>query len=258
MAFGMRTFTKALGLSGKVLGLVRRESPVLGMAVKSWFFNRKEVTDRMTAATHQVFNRFGATVRKIARRSLKDRAYGIYSSPGKPPYSHRSFYIKKDIKAAKAAGQPKPAWQWPGLKYIFYAYAPNRQSVIIGPARDRPPVVPTVPEILEHGGMSRGRRSKRMVFSVGDFGPVEVGGSRGRWANTPTGKVRVVRIPIKTGRQAARATFLHNTHRLGGTNSSRIAARPFMGPAYRTGMTYLPKMWLDSVKPGGRGARQIA
>jgi len=75
-------------------------------------------------------NRYGATVRMYARRSIRPRNRA--SEPGQPP-SSRTGKLRN---------------------LLFYAYDPSTRSVVVGPSIYGSPRGNTVPEILEYGGMS--------------------------------------------------------------------------------------------------------
>lgn len=110
--------------------------------IKGLFFDSAKVLAATSRAERQVLSRFGAFVRRGARSSIRRRKRS--SEPGQPPSSHTGLL----------------------KKFIFFAYEPQRQSVIIGPVRlnqktgDAPPA-------LEYGGRSRiitgsRRRGRRM------------------------------------------------------------------------------------------------
>ena len=92
------------------------------------FFDRPAVLGAVDKATRRVLSKFGAYVRRTARQSIRKRK-GI-SKPGHPPSSHTGLL----------------------KQFIFFAYEPNRRSVVIGPERlggrgEAPPA-------LEYGGPS--------------------------------------------------------------------------------------------------------
>jgi len=117
----------------------------VGMACKKVFFDRAAVTRRVDRATRRVLSRFGAYVRTAARSGIRSRK--AVSEPGRPPSSHTGLL----------------------KRLIFFAYDPQRETVVIGPL----PLnrkVGNVPEALEYGGPSvvaegprRGRRRRRRV-----------------------------------------------------------------------------------------------
>jgi len=101
-----------------------------GMVSKEMFFDRQAVMSATDRGKRRFLNRAGATVRLVARRSIRKRK-GI-SQPGSPPSSH--------------AG---------GLKRgIMYGYDSARQTVVAGPVLypSKKSGGTPVPELLERGG----------------------------------------------------------------------------------------------------------
>ncbi|GIW81494.1 MAG: hypothetical protein KatS3mg105_3301 [Gemmatales bacterium] len=96
-------------------------------SAKSLFFDRKKVIDAVDRATRRNLSKFGAFVRRRARSSIRKRKRGV-SSPGNPPFSHTGLL----------------------KNFIFFAYQPDRRSVIIGPAKLNKRG--DIPHILEFGG----------------------------------------------------------------------------------------------------------
>jgi hypothetical protein len=76
---------------------------------KSFFFDRKAVTSRVDKSTARVLSKMGAFVRTRAKGSIRKRKK--ISDPGSPPSSH--------------AGHLK--------NFIYFAYEPQRESVVVGP-----------------------------------------------------------------------------------------------------------------------------
>ncbi len=97
---------------------------------KGLFFDRAEVMRATSRAERRVLSRFGAFVRRSARSSIRKRKR--ISEPGNPPSSHTGLL----------------------RKFIFFAFDPNSQSVIIGPVRLNQKIG-DAPAALEHGGTSR-------------------------------------------------------------------------------------------------------
>jgi len=114
------------------------------------FFDRKDMLDRIDAATKRVFSRFGAYTRRTARQSIRKRKKA--SKPGKPPSSHEGLL----------------------KRFIFFGYDRRQRSVVIGPEKLSGPVSDTALEALEYGGRSRtsdyvwtaGRRRKKVFRNV--------------------------------------------------------------------------------------------
>jgi hypothetical protein len=93
---------------------------------KEGFFDRAAVLNAVDKATLQVMSKFGAYVRRSARRSIYKRPR--VSRPGKPPSSHLGILRDK----------------------VFFSWDASRRSLIVGPvlAGSRT----GAPEILEYGG----------------------------------------------------------------------------------------------------------
>jgi hypothetical protein len=107
--------------------------------VKGLFFDSKKVIGATTRAERRVLSRFGAYVRRTARSSIRKRKR--VSAPGRPPSSHTGLL----------------------KRFIFFAYDPDRKSVVIGPTRLNQKAG-DAPRALEYGGRSRvtaGRRRRR-------------------------------------------------------------------------------------------------
>lgn len=106
--------------------------------LRGMFFDRKAVTNAVDRATRKVLGKFGAYVRTTARSSIRRRKK--VSAPGQPPTS------------------------WTGLlkRFLFFAYEPDRKSVVIGPARFDKSDGEALP-LLEYGGRTtrRDRKGKR-------------------------------------------------------------------------------------------------
>jgi hypothetical protein len=128
-------------------------------AAQGNFFDSKKVRLAVDKSRRQILSRMGAFVRqraitsirkppKTRRREAKTgrfaKAAGQISRPGMPPYSHRGLL----------------------RKFLFFAYDPERQSVVIGPARLNKPG--NAPESLEYGGESAiaGRNGRTRKIDV--------------------------------------------------------------------------------------------
>ncbi len=105
--------------------------------VKGLFFDRAVVADAMDKTTRRAFSKFGAFVRTRARSSIRKRKR--VSEPGSPPSSHSGLL----------------------RQFIFFAYDPDRKSVVIGPAKLNSVLSPTAAKSLEHGGESIVRSGRR-------------------------------------------------------------------------------------------------
>lgn len=99
-------------------------------AAKNWFFDRQAVQARVDRGRLRAMSRFGAFVRTKARSSIRSRKK--VSEPGSPPSSHEGL-----LKV-----------------FLFFAYDPAADAVVVGPARinGRPRGGIPVPGLLERGG----------------------------------------------------------------------------------------------------------
>jgi len=178
--------------------MVAFKMKLVGSPSKMNFFDTDFVKAAVDAAKRANLSRQGAFVRTAARSSIRSRKKS--NQPGKPPSSHEGTL----------------------KRFLFFAYEPDRESVVIGPAKtnqvffgnDGRPVSGTTPEVLEHGGdifireVWKWRRWRRADLR-----------SRRRNADLPT-RLRKV----------------------------DVAARPFMAPALEKGLADLDKVWRNSVK----------
>jgi hypothetical protein len=97
---------------------------------KGLFFDAPRVRHAVGRAERQVLGRFGAYVRRSARRSIRKRKR--VSRPGQPPSSHTGTL----------------------RRLILFGYQPERHSVVIGPVRLNAKIG-NATEALEKGGRSR-------------------------------------------------------------------------------------------------------
>ncbi len=114
---------------------------------KSLFFDRAKVTSAVDAATRKVLSRFGAYVRRTAKSSIRKRKKS--APPSSPPSSHTGLL----------------------RRFIFFAYDPAKQSVVIGPTALNAKNA-DAPETLEHGGRTAlevGKRKKRITIKARPF-----------------------------------------------------------------------------------------
>jgi len=111
-----------------------------GIEIKRWFFDRRVAIDRVDAATRRVLSKFGAYVRRSARSSIRKRKRP--SAPGRPPSSHTGLL----------------------RKFIYFAFDPDRRSVVVGPVQLHRRAS-GVPLVLEYGGRTtvRSYRQARKV-----------------------------------------------------------------------------------------------
>lgn len=108
---------------------------MLDMKIKQLFFDRTPVVRAVDKAKRAVLSKAGAFIRQRAKTSIRKRK-GT-SPPGEPPYSHLGLL------------------RW----FVFFAYEPNTDSVVIGPAKLNKPG--EAPRVLEHGGKTLIERRRR-------------------------------------------------------------------------------------------------
>lgn len=158
-------------------------------AAKTQFFDRA-VTSRVDPAKRKVLSKFGAFTATRAKRSIRQRKKT--SPPGKPPHSHTGLL----------------------RRFIFFAYEPNRESVVIGPALLNRRKNGRALELLEYGGEVKGNAEVAITEKTRD--------KRGRSS--------VNRRRIKVDRRV-------------------YQPRPFMGPAFEAEKAAsLPDIWKDSIR----------
>jgi hypothetical protein len=112
---------------------------------KKSFFDPKKVTNATDRASRSVLSRFGAFVRRSAIFSMRSRKGS--SKPGQPPYKHTGYLAR----------------------FLYFAYEPKRNTVVIGPALlNQVQSKGTAPLALEEGGKStkitRDYSGERMQF----------------------------------------------------------------------------------------------
>lgn len=105
------------------------------MRMKALFFDRPAVQRAVDKAKRRVLTRAGAFVRTAARSSIRKRKR--ISEPGKPPSSHSGLL----------------------RRFIYFAYEPHLDTVVIGPERLNKQG--EAPRVLEHGGRTRITRRRR-------------------------------------------------------------------------------------------------
>lgn len=111
--------------------------------VKKAFFDAQKVLTEVDKKTLSVLNRFGASVRITAQRSMRTKKG---SSPaGTPPYSHGQKKLRKNI---------------------FYAYDSKNKSVVVGPVKFERTSNLHVPSVLEAGGTITVQTRKGTVTRV--------------------------------------------------------------------------------------------
>ena len=145
------------------------------------FLDRPHVMRKLKRAKLRVLSRQGGMVRKVAKRSIRP-ARQIRVGEMSPEQAER--YAARVERAARD-GQPRPrrpeAVSEPGetprshtgllKKFIFYAYDPRSESVVVGPtiqgaAKDR-----NAPKTLEFGGRVTTRQGNFRVEPRPYMGP---------------------------------------------------------------------------------------
>ncbi len=164
---------------------------------KASFFDRAKVDRAIDAGTKRVLSRFGAYVRQRARTSIKNRKGA--SKPGTPPHAH--IYVTRTSDNPRSA--KKGAKRWLFKSSIVFSYDAERKAVVIGPTLlNGSQRNPTVPELLEKGGVIPGDgRTLAITNAVGRD-------AKGKFV---TGGRTFVKV----------------------TGSIRYPARPYMLPAFR-------------------------
>jgi len=182
------------------------------MKVKRMFFDSPAVVRRVDKRTRRVFSRFGAYVRRTARQSIR-----------KPPKTKiatdmqgRRWRVRNELWAASAPGNPPYSQTGLLRQFIFFGYDIRRRSVVIGPEKLTGRVSETAAHALEFGGES----------TTYDYQWRAAKGS-----HKQNGKLRVKRAKVY--------------------RKVKIAARPFMRPAFARELPKLSGLWRDSVSKAG-------
>jgi len=111
---------------------------MIGMRIKSVFFDRPKVIRAVDRAKRQALSKGGAFIRQAARTSIRPRK-GT-STPGNPPFSHEGSL----------------------RRLILFGYDAGSDSVVVGPVGFKRS---TAPNVLEFGGTTTiiRRRQGRLV-----------------------------------------------------------------------------------------------
>ena len=196
--------------------------------VKGLFFDKPAVIGAMDRATVKVFNRFGASTRLIARRSIRKVGKGDKASlPGQPPKSRIGLL----------------------REHIYYAYNPAEKSVVIGAALFARSS--WAQRTLEHGGVIRQKNRRRRVRKIGDGGEISL--YEGKDYRTTKvvvgigGEQRVTYTRLATQAQADRANRLNELIYGPAEIVAKIAPRPYMAPAFAKAKEKLPEFWENAI-----------
>jgi len=121
--------------------------------IQQWYFERQRLQRRMRGVNRRALNRAGAIIRRRARQSIRFR-----KDPKATKVNRRG---RKRKKVRSVAGDVPFSHVKPGIKRIFFAYEPSRESVIVGAAKF-PSKILRSPGILESGGVTQFRSGRRM------------------------------------------------------------------------------------------------
>lgn len=102
----------------------------------SMFFDRPGVIKHVKDGTKSALSKAGAFIRTRARSLIRPRKRA--AKPGQPPSSHEGTL----------------------RRLIFFGYDTNTESVVVGPKLSKGSN-PTVPHLLEFGGVTKHWKSKR-------------------------------------------------------------------------------------------------
>ncbi len=105
------------------------------MRVKDLFFDRHTVIQAVNKAKRAVLSKAGAFIRTAAKHSIRTKKGS--APPGQPPHAHVGLL----------------------KRFLFFAYEPASESVVIGPAKLNKPT--EAPRVLEHGGKTLVERRRR-------------------------------------------------------------------------------------------------
>ncbi|HEX8322490.1 MAG TPA: hypothetical protein VF595_01135 [Tepidisphaeraceae bacterium] len=103
------------------------------------FFDRTQVTTRIKKGVRRSLSKIGAYVRTSAKTSIRTRKK--VAEAGSPPSSHTGLL----------------------KKLIFFAYDPDSESVVVGPAKLTSKNT-KAPEILERGGTGVNARGQPVLY----------------------------------------------------------------------------------------------
>ena len=140
---------------------------------KSNFFDRAKVLSALDKVALKGLSRFGAFVRRDARRSMRKARQKTYAELTEDEL----FSIRAREAVAKKKGQPKPKRPLAASKegepprvregqikkFLFFSYDPEERSVVIGPTRLNTPTGAT--ETLEKGGFVENKNGRFRIGS---------------------------------------------------------------------------------------------
>lgn len=118
----------------------------------NWFFDRKQVVERMGRAKAIALTRGGAIVMRDARKSIKSKQGA--SQPGTPPNAHDWYRVRKDTQYTKTGRLRKGKKVYRFKESVLFAFDQRTGGVVVGfyLFNDAKRKNPTVPQLHEHGG----------------------------------------------------------------------------------------------------------
>ncbi|HUU09041.1 MAG TPA: hypothetical protein VM431_00705 [Phycisphaerae bacterium] len=210
----------------------------------SMFFDRPLVKRALDLTTRQALGKAGATIRTIARRSMR------YTTSTREQARLVEAGRRKRIKPTDPAppgSPPRAVRPHPWIrKFLFYGYEPATTSVVVGPTR-LPGSQTNIPALHEFGGTATMRNRRRRIRRVGDGGEIRVGGRPGRTTRKVVDvhgrPVMVTFARLSTAAQAAHADRL-NAELFGpAIRHLFYPARSYMGPALSAALPSTPALW---------------
>lgn len=132
----------------------------LSFRVIDQFFDRPAVVDAVAKAKKSSLSKAGAFVRRTARRSIKPASKSKKAQ--RRLANHRKYKRGKDPSISRPGEPPRLHTRGRrNLKLILFAWEPQRESVIVGPALFQTVDGVRVPEVLEHGGRTVIKQRRR-------------------------------------------------------------------------------------------------
>lgn len=143
----------------------------VSITIKDRFFDREKVQRAVNAGVVKVLRKAGGKTAKIAKFSIKRRAYDNTSAPGETPYDHAGFVRAKANRQRKKAGKPplKVVASQKGIRTILFGLAPDNQGVVIGPVKNPSAKGKGVLPALEYGDSSRSSKGERVNIEARPF-----------------------------------------------------------------------------------------
>ena len=138
----------------------------------STFFDDKKVIAAVERANKQNVVESSKTIKYSAIDSMKRAPYGKSSPAGQPPRDHAGYARELRRKKAKRIGQKlaRAIRSERGLKYLFNRWDAANKSAIVGPEKfNDSQKHPTIPQVLEFGGRSRGRKGRAIAIRKRPF-----------------------------------------------------------------------------------------